>query len=1549
MDVDSFIAANASAPQLDPATTYGVSQSAGNVGSAVDNAQATAGFAHFTALANTLKGMSPGDQQRAWGTYTPQDQQALSAAGFTPAKPHHSLWDDITSGNIPRALGQVASDAGVGTKAFGALGQLASQPLHAEQHLERAGRMVSANVENLGADSSKASVGGLQQVHDLGRFLTSFVPGTQDYGSGILPGQLSPHQWAKALDETKNGEKTYDPAMLRDVRSSVDQPTFDLAKTIADFGAGKQQQKDAWIKAQPNAADIVQRLQDDTGLQQAIATLERSKMSIGRALVGEGMQADHPAIASKISGGVDAAFDWYADPLNKAIGLVSDANKARFVVSSADDVLRLANEDPALGKVYQPVVQALNDFGEGLTPDAKGVRPVSALLSKYPGQSQAINLMVNDGVSSKADVVKWLADKAGTRALMSGEAGGLGRAGQEMPHMTAFGAAAFSVKASLEKAIDFGEEQPVIGGAARSIKRITTLIPVADKGGGFDAQGPNALNVVGDVASTILGRSAKNDLVDAFAAADLGGKRRIYLGLVKQIGEMSGLKDVPALAPKWEALVNSIGDNIRTGMFSTATDASGARVDMLPLNGDQVGSGILLNQMQSHWGIPSYIDLVAAKNRATLGDKFFSAVNQDGISSLMQSTWKPMMTLRLGMAPRIAGEELFGAILRDGASGLLKARLATSAVAGEMNPADHLLPTLPWHPIEHIQQWFPQKIIDATDKPGELWTQYIGNKAVNAFRNVEGKLAGADYYQAAKELWDTGWGEASFADEISAVNRRGAGLMNDAFSTADAARRGEKLGKVQMVATGDFKGYQSSDEMFRQVYQRNLTEAARDPLARAALAEHGNGVDAQVANVEAALKRQPESVLSKATRYNTLRTGDTVGVQGITRDDALHDWAQVVTAHVNSLVTTPTGEIVGDLPGVEKNLVQHLYDHQTAPTMDMLNLLPDHQLPLSVKGPEMIPMAGQSAKDAYIQKGFENFVGRPMDWMARQPMFLHNYVLAKREIAGFNALGEISAEDMTRAAVDRAVAKTIPFIHDPSTRSELSVNVRNLIPFEYAQEQFYKRWARTLKYAPEAFREAQLIHMGVQHAGITHTDANGNEFFNYPLVGQFQRDVLLPAIKQVTGYDATVPVTMGFSGFTQYMTPGLSSATPSSGPFITIPIKILAQRFPELAPLDTAVEGQQGASTPIWEQLVPPTVARVYHAVAGNPQSDPQMASAMAQAMQYLEATGHGLADDATVAQKQAYIDRVTNWSRITLLTRALVGFAGPAAPTLNVDANLKATGPVAARLSTLINELPLNEATAELVRENPDATPYTVFKSTSPGMAAVPATQAAMDYMNNNPKLIANFPLAAGWFLPQAPGAYDSTTYRQQLADGLRARKSPQQILDGIKYAEAAPVYWATYDAYQLAKAAAGKNSQAVANIERQWTPWQQAYLNAHPTFDSVINSGTAKQDRAHLLSDMKAAIASPDLPDDRQSEAIKSLISTFASFQDSRSALSAAHTTAAGRQITAEENQMAEWGAQWQAYYPEMAPLYDRLVRPEIGGATAQAQALAANAAGG
>jgi hypothetical protein len=565
------------------------------------------------------------------------------------------------------------------------------------------------------------------------------------------------------------------------------------------------------------------------------------------------------------------------------------------------------------------------------------------------------------------------------------------------------------------------------------------------------------------------------------------------------------------------------------------------------------------------------------------------------------------------------------------------------------------------------------------------------------------------------------------------------------------------------------------------------------------------------------------------------------------------------------------------------------------------------------------------------------------------------------------------AKNLTAATTDRALKLTLPFIHNPEIRSQIEVIGRNIAPFMFAQEQFYKRWARTAAFSPWAFRQAQLINQGVYHSGFTHTDpATGQQYFVYPGASIVQN--VIARSLGVFGYQAFLPVEANLRGQVKMASPGLERlGLPNLGPAVVVPLKVISSMFPEVRGPAQAIEGQQAASGSYISSLVPTTVSRIWQDFTSTPNNSAQFASAAMQAIQYLEASGHGIGEVAVnnlggyngighpptsdqvkpgdyvtdtaghvwvvqgdgqwrrndPAALDAYMQRVKNWTRVFLITRTIFGFNAPASPE-----NLFDPAHVNEDFQALLKELPYNEAVATFMKLHPDASAYTVFQTKNQAGAPLPATTAAMGFMDANQPFFSDHPLAGAFFIPTADssGKYDQQAYRQQLQEQLRVRRTPTEFWQEIAYTNAATPYFNGENLKnQMLNQSGNRNL-----IDQRWTAESQEFMRANPLFAQQLADTGGAYNRANIESDLGAALNDPRLPETPQTEDVRQLFNAWVLYQSMTAPYANANGgTMSSNQRYALELQFAREATQFVGQHPDALPVFQRLMQPALSAA--------------
>jgi len=484
-------------------------------------------------------------------------------------------------------------------------------------------------------------------------------------------------------------------------------------------------------------------------------------------------------------------------------------------------------------------------------------------------------------------------------------------------------------------------------------------------------------------------------------------------------------------------------------------------------------------------------------------------------------------------------------------------------------------------------------------------------------------------------------------------------------------------------------------------------------------------------------------------------------------------------------------------------------------------------------------------------------------------------------------------------AATAAIEDMIPFIDSHEFRTQFAEVGKGFLPFWYAEENFMKRWARTLQsQGPAAIAKVQLGYMGLKSAGVVRTDEQGVDWFVYPGSG-----LLAEAIAKIPGMPDTLPVSMMFQSRTDSMLPGMSGklAAPSFTPTVSMPLSLLTAAFPELEPAKRQLLGDYGSGRNALEQFAPAWVINVYDAIRLN-EGNTRFASAQLSAIAQLEANGNGLPDNASPGQQQEFLDRVRNHARVILFSQALLGFVtpGPAAQFYVDQETLWGGSPdeIGTRLSTeyqlLVQALGIEEGTLKWLESNPDGdittalagatnpnlnalSAYTIGKSESVSGAPLTPTEASLQFFDQHEEYFSEFPDASPWLLPQGTGDMRSAyAFDQQIRNDLRRRRSPAEFLDAVLFKEASGPYFEMKGEYlkQLDTFKANGNTEAARQLTDRFDSWAAGFKAAHPSFRDQLESSDGKTQRRKTLEQMRLVINDPGAPRASHFEPLQQLV---------------------------------------------------------------------------
>jgi hypothetical protein len=514
-------------------------------------------------------------------------------------------------------------------------------------------------------------------------------------------------------------------------------------------------------------------------------------------------------------------------------------------------------------------------------------------------------------------------------------------------------------------------------------------------------------------------------------------------------------------------------------------------------------------------------------------------------------------------------------------------------------------------------------------------------------------------------------------------------------------------------------------------------------------------------------------------------------------------------------------------------------------------------------------------------------------------------------------------------AINRTMQLMIPYIDDHRIRSAFQNYVGNFVPFLFAEEQFLKRWVRTVVESPEVIRRAQLGMNGLRAMGTVRRDDQGREVFVYPLVGD-AAELLSKPLEWVTGRPISLPYEIAMTGDVGYTLPGFGDqmGVPSVGPLVGMGTEMLSRMFPELAEVEQVVVGR-GANRPLWQYIVPSGAAKFYEAGWGDIDKA-QLASAQIQAIQTMAINGQLPPETATPEERQEFIDRASAQARFILMTRGIFGLTAPAAPQVRFEHD-----DLTEEFRSLLQaDIPFEDSIRLFLANHPDAEPTDILAATVSSTEAefsgmdMP-TDEAFDWVNRNNDLVEAYPAAAAWLLPRAESEdrFSQRAYNQQLAKGLRHRKAPKDLIDDIYFRTAAQDY---FDAKtSVEERTVGIGGAARQQAMEEWRAWKDAYFNQHPLF-AVMLQDPERQQKRHQAIDQLVALSGRDdgtVPDD-----LAEMMKVFAEFQLNIAALRGDRRRATSYRRSSIVSETAAW-MQWQVTkFPHLAGPYLRLIEPEL-----------------
>lgn len=615
---------------------------------------------------------------------------------------------------------------------------------------------------------------------------------------------------------------------------------------------------------------------------------------------------------------------------------------------------------------------------------------------------------------------------------------------------------------------------------------------------------------------------------------------------------------------------------------------------------------------------------------------------------------------------------------------------------------------------------------------------------------------------------------------------------------------------------------------------------------------------------------------------------------------SVDEYANIVYERAKAIVTGRNGKTNVDLlnkirtydPDLDRYVISGKLTLDDLPDADQIDMIP-----AAVVGPELVPVAeAGNYTSPLMQKGWV-WLGLSTARISRQPMALYEVTRLRKMMrkTGFekayldNFVKDITDPDVKAAALingkrefaklveERAVSEILPYVDNPLIRSQVSFSARNFARFYRAQEDFYRRLARIVRYNPEAIQKAALTFDGIAHSGWIQEDDRGEKYFVYPHFAPGYR--AMQGVLEALGIqqDFRVPFPVQFGASVKMLSPSLNTESwlPTfSGPAAALPLTVvenLTSRLFEPGMGDTIARytmGEYAVGQSLTSRLMPAHVNRALNAMTQDERNS-QYASAYRKAVTYLEAAGHGIPKkyDAdgnlippTAGELEAYREKVANTTKAVLATRFVYGFFLPASPSTQLKTDMQEWIRDAGQANFKQSFNALREqydgdydaAMKRWVELYPNAVPYTVTESERKTVAFFGYAEESGEFVKDNTKMFEEYPEAAAFLIPHK-GGFSFDAYRTMANMGLRTNKRVEDYLREVQTASDLQEYYQKRNEYENTLKISGSDF-ARSLARQQFNDWKARFFAGRPLAQEELNQGAERSiKRLQALDDLE------------------------------------------------------------------------------------------------
>lgn len=942
-------------------------------------------------------------------------------------------------------------------------------------------------------------------------------------------------------------------------------------------------------------------------------------------------------------------------------------------------------------------------------------------------------------------------------------------------------------------------------------------------------------------------------------------------------------------------------------------------------NGRSIGAGVLLAQH----GNATLMDMSQLKRMAgelRAGKDLYGSFDDWMYRHATGPLFKRWVLISGGYMSRIAAAEDIPNMLRLGVKNMVEGGLASiyakygweKAQGEELNAVQHAVYDL----IGHLPM-----TQDKVDAATEIYMMGNGNGLSDAV--------------------SAGHGMSSIDDPMDRTEN---GLRN-------LAARGKpvRFGK-------EYQMYGPNDRWHIRQWRVWIAQLRKDPMSSAAAqAMHntytaGGDIHAATRAGEAAFKQEIDklnpTIKARFLASQYRREGDP-GTWSAEESWAHHGVQNLIAATHTPEEVPEAGAHMGILHSVADRTDQ-------LPTIRYLKQIEEPRRPAGVPGREVLP-DGEGTPAAIATKAFK-FMNGFVNLTSRHELFFNEYFKQRQILMQDVDKGLLRHDQAMTVAYSRASQEATRWIHNLHDRTMWTDTMRNWSPFWFAKEQAYRRMGRLLAADPAAFRQYELMIMGAHTLTTQYTDPQNNPYIVLPGEG-FLTDTMSDVFSHLGLPIGKInPVELGgdFSS-TSVVFPtsnlggegeGFWGIGPDFGPVAVVPAKLAygavsaaARKYSAFSKPAGVVQnltqgafGQEAINEGLIDDILPNTaLQRTVQALQANGSTFDTAMMLTMQTMDYDQQVAMTKwvnggrkgprpnivpATDASPQEMQAFLSRLKNQTQMNLMARAILSIGTP----VTLEMAYQNYGIPQAIQDEITKAGSVTAGMTEYLSKNPDATPYTVSESTHPNsLASLPESAQAQQWLEDNSTLMAKYPEAAIWLMPQAltKDPYSQTAYNEQIADGLRIKDTPEQFLTALYTAAGDQTYYAAYSEHKAALTAAGQDSTALDAEYNKWDTYVDALAKQQPTWfaNTSLFSPDKEIQAQNTVTQLTNIIASGQAPDNSQTTLVKGLLSSYqAASQAMVNANQQYDYTSA---VSKVREQWAAYLSSMKVQYPQVAPL--------------------------